>query len=191
RFLKSAGYTRSFDTVTFQLLNKHISETDSSQYLEAVAAGVSAGILSEAGCPCIADPGQIIVGQAHREGIRVVPLVGPSSILMALMASGMNGQSFVFNGYLPKQQHERIKAIRELESNSRRSGATQIFMETPFRNNQVTSDLLQACHPGTRLCIAADISTSNEYIRTYTIGHWRKTGFPDLNKRPAIFLISA
>ncbi len=191
RFLRSAGYTKSFDAVTFHLLNKHISEAESAEYLHAVPSGASIGLLSEAGCPCIADPGQIIVAKAHQEGIRVVPLAGPNSIIMGLMASGMNGQSFVFHGYLPKQQHERIKVIKHLESSSRRTGATQIFMETPFRNNQLTGDLLQHCHPGTLLCIAADISTHNEYIRTCTIGHWRNTGLPDLNKRPAIFLISA
>ncbi len=189
RFLKQAGYTRSFDDATFHLLNKHTKTSESISFLNDAVAGKNLGLLSEAGCPCIADPGQVIVARAHELGIEVRPLTGPSSIMLALMASGMNGQAFSFHGYLPIQKNLRVKKIKDLEKASRETGATQIFMETPFRNMQLLDDVLKNCHPETRLCIAADLTTSNQYIRTHTIGHWRKTHFPNLHKRPAVFLL--
>ncbi len=191
RFLKKAGYKLSFDDAIFHLLNKHTSESESALFLNAAKEGKWVGLLSEAGCPGVADPGQLIVSEAHARGIPVKPLVGANSILLALMASGMNGQSFCFQGYLPIDKKMRNQKIRELESNSQRTGATQIFMETPFRNNQLTEDLLKNCHPATRLCIAAELTAPEEYIASKSIGEWRKTKIPDLHKRPAIFLLLA
>ena len=191
RFLKQAGYKLSFDDAIFHLLNKHTSESESALFLNAAMAGKPVGLLSEAGCPGVADPGQLIVSEAHLRGIPVKPLVGANSILLALMASGMNGQMFSFHGYLPIEKKMRIQKIKELESNSQRTGATQIFMETPFRNNRLTEDLLKGCHPATRLCIAAELTAPEEYIKSKSIGDWRKTKMPDLHKRPAIFLLLA
>jgi 16S rRNA (cytidine1402-2'-O)-methyltransferase len=145
------------------------------------------GIISEAGVPCIADPGSEIVALAHREGIRVIPLVGPSSILMALMASGMNGQKFTFNGYLPVESAGRKKAIRQLEALARK-GHSQIFMETPYRNGKMLEDILASAEDSTRLCIAMDISLATEYIATKSIAAWRRD-IPDLYKKPCIFIL--
>ncbi len=189
RFLKQAGYTTSFDEVCFYLLDKHTKAEESMSFLDKALAGKDIGLLSEAGCPCIADPGQVIVARAHELGIEVRPLTGPSSIMLALMASGMNGQAFCFHGYLPIHKNLRVKKIKDFEKASRQTGATQIFMETPFRNMQLLEDLLKNCHPETSLCIAADLTTSDQYIRTYTISRWRNTQVPNLHKRPAVFLL--
>ncbi len=189
RFLKQAGYTTAFDEVNFHVLDKHTMREESMSFLNEAVAGKNLGLLSEAGCPCIADPGQVIVARAHELGIEVRPLTGPSSIMLALMASGMNGQAFCFHGYLPIQKKLRVKKIKDLEKASRESGATQIFMETPFRNMQLLEDMLKNCHPETRFCIAADLTTSNQYIRTHAIVQWRKTHIPNLHKRPAVFLL--
>ena len=191
RFLKQAGYAFSFDAVVFHLLNKHTSKEESALFLDAAMEGEPIGLLSEAGCPGVADPGQLIVAEAHRRGILVKPLVGANSVVLALMASGMNGQSFVFHGYLPIEKKMRMQKIKELEIGSRQTGATQIFMETPFRNNQLTEDLLQNCNIYTKLCIAADITAPGEYIQSHCIIEWRKKTIPDLHKRPAIFLLLA
>jgi 16S rRNA (cytidine1402-2'-O)-methyltransferase len=152
--------------------------------------GNDIGIMSEAGCPAIADPGHLVVQVAHRINAAVIPLVGPNSILLALMASGMNGQHFQFSGYLPVKPPERIKALRELETLSEKKGQTQIFIEAPYRNNQLLKDILANCKDHTQLCIAADITGPEEYIRTRTIREWR-TAVPELHKRPAIFLLYA
>lgn len=189
RFLKMAGYAKKFDEVTFHLLNKHTDAQESMSYLNAAQQGNNIGLLSEAGCPCIADPGQIIVSRAHQLGITVKPLTGPSSIILALMASGMNGQSFCFHGYLPVKTNLRVRKIKELEETARRNGSTQIFMETPFRNKQLIDDLLNNCRSDTTLCIAANITMVNEYIRTMPINQWRKTMIANLHKQPAIFLL--
>lgn len=189
RFLKQTGYTTPFEEVTFHLLNKHTDTQESMSFLNATLTGKDVGLLSEAGCPCIADPGQIIVSRAHEIGISVRPLTGPSSIILALMASGMNGQSFCFHGYLPIQTGLRVKKLKELEDAAKRNGDTQIFMETPFRNNQLMNDLLKHCRPDTRLCIAANLTLTNEYIRTLTIDQWRKTKLVNLHKQPTIFLL--
>jgi 16S rRNA (cytidine1402-2'-O)-methyltransferase len=168
-------------------LNKFTDAAEFTRFLAPCREGKPVGILSEAGTPCIADPGAVIVEIAHKEGIRVVPLVGPSSILLALMASGMNGQKFTFNGYLPVETGERKKEIRKLEALARK-GHTQIFMETPYRNQRMMEDLLVAADDHMRLCIAADISLPTEFILTKTIKQWRNN-VPDLNKRPCIFIL--
>ncbi len=190
RFLKRAGYQRPFDEVVFHVINKNSSERDYSAFLDAASDGRSVGLLSEAGCPCIADPGQVIVSRAHKMNIRIKPLVGPNSILLALMASGLNGQQFCFHGYLPIQKHPRGVKIKEIEKKSQNSGATQIFMETPYRNNALAAEVLKQCMPDTHLCVATDLCMNTEYIRTMSIKNWREKGLPDLHKRPTIFLLS-
>ena len=189
RFLRRAGYTKDFDAVTFFLLNKHTAPGDLQAFLGPCEEGRAIGLLSEAGVPCVADPGQAIVAEAHRREIPVKPLTGPSSIILALMASGMNGQAFCFHGYLPIQQAGRIRKIKSLEKATQQNGATQVFMETPYRNNALMKDLLTNALPHTRLCIAADLSMSTEFVRTKTIAEWQSSGCPDLHKRPAIFLL--
>ncbi len=188
RFLRSAGYDISFDQVHFYLLNKHTSDLEVGGFLDAARQGSDMGLLSEAGVPCIADPGQVIVRMAHHIGIRIVPLVGASSILLGLMASGFNGQQFVFHGYLPLQKQERTIKIKAMEQAAYLHDQTQIFMETPFRNNQLIVDLTTACATETMLCIACDLTLPTEYIRTHSIKEWKKK-MPDLHKRAGIFLI--
>lgn len=188
RFLKRVIPEIEIDGLHFLELNKRTSETEQQQFLEVLLGGNDAGIISEAGCPGIADPGAEVVALAHRHGIRVVPLVGPSSIFLALMASGMNGQSFAFTGYLPVKQPERVRRLLQLEKLVHTLGQSQIFMETPYRNNALLSDLLKNCQPGTRLCIAADITTPYESIITQTIAQWRKSP-PALDKQPVIFIM--
>jgi 16S rRNA (cytidine1402-2'-O)-methyltransferase len=187
RFLKSYGYDRSIDETIFTEMGKHSDKNAYSEALKPADNGQHIGVISEAGCPGIADPGSDIVALAHMRGIRVIPLVGPSSILLALMASGMNGQGFTFNGYLPIKA-DRKKTLKMLEDLSARLGHTQIFIETPYRNNAMLDDIIAACSPSTRLCIACDITLETEYIRTDSIGTWAKSK-PELNKRPSIFLI--
>ncbi len=189
RFLKQAGYQIPFDEVVFHILNKHTDQDVLTTFLNSVRSGSSIGLLSEAGCPCIADPGQLIVSQAHQMGITVKPLVGPSSIMLALMASGMNGQAFQFHGYLPIQKQQRVLIIKDIEKLAERKGTTQIFMEAPFRNMQLLEDVLKSCRQDTLLCIAADLTTKDEYIRTQSIREWTNQRLPHLHKRPAIFLL--
>jgi 16S rRNA (cytidine1402-2'-O)-methyltransferase len=162
-----------------------------TNFRAALARGATIGILSEAGCPGIADPGQLLTAIAHETGATVRPLVGPSSILLALMASGLNGQQFKFNGYLPVDTGGRTTAIRNLETDSARHSCTQLFIETPYRNNQLLTTLLSTCRPTTRLTIAANLTGPGEYIRTFPISHWRETPPPDLNKQPTIFCLLA
>lgn len=161
-----------------------------STFVALLKDGKNIGIISEAGCPAIADPGQVLVAAAQKLGVVVSPLVGPSSILLALMASGLNGQSFRFNGYLPIDNHERVKAIRELEQESSRKQCTEIFIETPYRNNQLLESLVKTCKASTRLTVAADLTGPGEWIRTKPIGEWKKE-LPNLHKRPVIFLMLA
>nr|AOE12534.1 tetrapyrrole methylase family protein [uncultured bacterium]CCF99348.1 tetrapyrrole methylase family protein [uncultured Cytophagia bacterium] len=187
RFLKKVEREIDIDELQFFVLNKHTSAIDIESFLNPALEGNNMGVISEAGCPGIADPGSDIVRLAHSKNIKVVPLIGPSSILLALIASGMNGQSFCFNGYLPKEKNLRIKEIKELERRAI-NGVTQIFMETPFRNNHLMEDLLKQCDPNTTLCLAADISLENEFIQSKKIIDWKKTA-PSLNKRPCMFLI--
>ncbi|HAJ99080.1 MAG TPA: SAM-dependent methyltransferase [Bacteroidales bacterium] len=188
RFLRSVGYTASFDDTMMFEFDKHSPVFDYSRILELWRNGVDIGLMSEAGCPCIADPGSNLVAFAHENSIIVQPLVGPSSILLALIASGFSGQSFAFHGYLPIQKEERVKSLKQLEGLVKQSKQTQIFMETPFRNNQLLSDIVAVLNPQTRLCIACDITLDSEYIKTQTINAWKKN-MPDLNKRTSIFLI--
>ena len=171
------------------MLDKRTQEIDTQNYLDVCASGVNVGLLSEAGVPAIADPGATIVALAHKNNVRVVPLVGPSSILMAMMSSGFNGQNFTFNGYLPIDSKERKSSLKFLERLSKDKNQSQIFIETPYRNDKMLADLLQTLSPTTKLCIATDISLKDEYIRTLDIKNWKKTAKPNLHKRPTIFII--
>lgn len=186
RFISSLKLGKVIDELTLIELNKDTPEAETVASLRSLSK--SAGVLSEAGCPGVADPGAVAVRIAHELGIRVVPLVGPSSILLALMASGMSGQSFAFHGYLPIDKMQRKKVLQNLERNARQYQQTQIFMETPFRNNQLLEAVIEACSPDVALCIAANVTAPDELIRTMSVGKW-KTKKPDLHKIPAIFLI--
>ena len=189
RYLKSLW--KEMPINEFQWYTIHKAEEEIQQeFLQALRANKNIGIICEAGCPGVADPGQILVSRAQQEGARVKPLVGPSSILLALMASGMNGQQFQFSGYLPIDQAERMKAIRELEKESERKNLTQIFIETPYRNNQLLEILLKVCKPSTRLCIAAKLTSKNESVITRSIEAWKKAP-PELHRQPAIFCLHA
>jgi len=179
-----------FEGITFHVLNKHTTSIEKSHILDAIK-GVECGILSEAGCPGIADPGAEIVGQAHRKGFIIKPLVGPSSILLGLIASGFNGQAFSFHGYLPVNPGERVKKLKELESETIKSGYTQIFIETPFRNEALVKDILATCKPATLLSIAIDITLPAEFIRSASIKDWQSKALPELKGRPAVFSIWA
>lgn len=176
--------------ITLLELNEHTPEATLTDLLQPLLKGKNVGLLSEAGCPAIADPGADLVRIAHQSGIRVVPLVGPSAILLALMASGLNGQQFAFHGYLPVEEKERIAKIREIENQSRRLKQTQIFIETPYRNMKMLESLLQHCQPQTQLCIACDITLPSELIQTRTISEWREKP-PSISKRPTVFLFLA
>lgn len=188
RFLKQVNREINIDELVFFELNKHTQISDLPGFLKPLEQGENVAVISEAGCPGIADPGADIVKIAHQNGYKVVPLVGPSSIVLALMASGLNGQQFAFNGYLPVKAGERQKTISNLENLAQKTGQTQIFIETPYRNNQMIDDLLKTCSPATLLCIAANLTGENEFVVTKTISQWKgKT--PDLHKQPAIFLI--
>lgn len=189
RFLKSLWKEMVIDDYKWYTIHKAEQEVKQN-FIEELQSGKTIGIISEAGCPGVADPGQILINAAQENNVRVVPLVGPSSILLALMASGMNGQHFCFAGYLPIDTHQRIKSIKDLESASAISGVTQIFIETPYRNNQLFETVLTACNPVTRLCIASEITSPNEFIVTKKIGDWKKEK-PDLHKKTVIFLIDA
>ncbi|SHE38449.1 16S rRNA (cytidine1402-2'-O)-methyltransferase [Mariniphaga anaerophila] len=190
RFLKQVNHEIDINQLVFFELNKHTRQQDLPDFLAPLEQGNNVAVISEAGCPGVADPGASVVQIAHQKGYKIVPLVGPSSIVLALMASGLNGQNFAFNGYLPVKPHERTKAISSLEKLTKNNGQTQIFIETPYRNNQLVTDLLKACAPATLLCIAANITGENEFIATKTISQW-KGKVPDLHKQPAIFLIGS
>ena len=188
RFLKKTNPAIDIDTLTFYALNQHTSPEELSGFLKPMFDGNDMGVLSEAGCPAIADPGADVVAIAQRNNFTVVPLVGPSSILLALMASGFNGQSFAFVGYLPIERTERSKSLKKLESRAYSEDQSQIFIETPYRNMKMLEEILQSCQSNTRLCIAVDITLNTEFIKTKTVKEW-KTQLPDLNKRPCIFLL--
>ena len=188
RFLKKINREINIDEITFFELNQHTKPEEISRFLQPLKAGNEMGIISEAGCPAIADPGADVVALAQTQNFNVVPLVGPSSILLSLMASGFNGQSFAFLGYLPVQQGERIKALKKMENRIYSEHQTQIFIETPYRNMKMLEDIIATCQPDTKLCIAADITLKTEFIKTKTVSAWKKQ-MPDLNKRPTIFLI--
>lgn len=190
RFLKSIWKEMVIDDYEWTIANKDNVDDPGliSTFQKAIRSGKNIGIISEAGCPGVADPGQALVQIAHKEKARVVPLVGPSSILLALMASGMSGQQFRFLGYLPIDRVQRAKAIREMEQEAQRKQCTQVFMETPYRNNQMLETLVETCQPNTLLGIAANITGPAEFIRTATIAEWKKK-LPDLHKQPVIFTL--
>ncbi|MBR3432598.1 MAG: SAM-dependent methyltransferase [Bacteroidaceae bacterium] len=190
RFLRQTDREFPIDDSTFYEMGKHADEHQFSQYLQALRDGKPMGVISEAGCPAVADPGADIVAIAQRQNLRVIPLVGPSSMIMAVMASGLNGQSFAFNGYLPVDDTDRARKLKALESRAWNERQTQLFIETPYRNRKMFQTLLQSLRPQTRMCIAAGITTADEYIHTHTIAEWKKTELPDLSKVPAIFLIN-
>lgn len=189
RFLRRVDREFPIDDCTFYEMGKHADEGRYTSYLQPISDGHPVGVISEAGCPAVADPGADIVCIAQRRGIRVVPLVGPNSMIMAVMASGLNGQSFAFNGYLPIDDGERAQRLKSLEQRAQRERQTQLFIETPYRNRKMFDTLTRTLNPKTRLCIAAGITTQEEWIHTHTIGEWRILSLPDLSKVPAIFLV--
>mgnify|MGYP000336744498 FL=1 len=188
RFLKKVDRDINIDELTFYPLNKHTSPEAISGYLKPLQEGHSMGVISEAGCPAVADPGADVVAIAQRKNLKVVPLVGPSSIILSVMGSGFNGQSFAFHGYLPIEPGERQKRLKELEQRVYSEHQTQLFIETPYRNNKMLEDILKACRPQTKVCVAANITCEGEYIKTKTVQEW-KGHLPDLTKIPCIFLI--
>ena len=190
RFLRQIDKAFPIDDSTFFEMGKHADEKLFSSYLQPLREGKPVGVISEAGCPAVADPGADIVSIAQREGLRIVPLVGPNSMIMAVMSSGLGGQTFAFNGYLPVEPADRTKRLKALETRAWTEGQTQLFIETPYRNQKMFQSLLAALRPQTRLCIAAGITTKDEYIRTLRISDWKNTKLPDLSKVPAIFLIN-
>lgn len=187
RSLIKMGIEIPIDDLEFFLLNKHTRKEDIPEFLK-ITEEYDLGLLSEAGVPGVADPGSEIVSLAHERNIEVIPLTGPSSILLALMASGLNGQNFAFAGYLPVNKSERILRIRQLEQRSKAENQSQLFIEAPYRNNQLLETVLNTCFPDTQLCIATDITTQHAFIKTRNISAWRKKK-PDLNKRPTIFIL--
>ncbi len=188
RFLIKTKTEKIIDSLTFHLCNEHSNDADIDFIMKNLMNGKNAGLISEAGCPSIADPGAEIIQFAHRNNIRVVPLVGPSSILLALIASGLNGQNFAFNGYLPKKEPDRIKALKQLETLVWQKNQTQLFIETPYRNDSILKDILNTCRDETLLCVASDITLSTEVIKTQSIKEW-KTSKQSFNDHPAVFLL--
>lgn len=188
RYLKKLNPNINISDLHFYELNQHTDEVDILNYLDEARNGNDIGLISDAGIPCVADPGNIIVMMAHEMGIKVVPISGPSSIFMALMASGLNGQNFAFNGYLPIDNKERIAKLKLLELKSKKENQSQIFMDTPYRNNKMLEDIISTLNPTSYLCIAINISCSDEYICTKKIAEWKKIKI-DLNKKPCIFII--
>lgn len=189
QFLSALKPEQPIQSLHFASLNEHTAPKELAGLLAPLLAGNDVGIISEAGCPGIADPGADLVNLAHRNGIRVIPLVGPSSILLALMASGLNGQCFAFHGYLPIEEAERKKAIATLEAESAKRKQTQLFIETPYRNERMFSALLAHCRPQTLLCVATDITLPSELIQTRSIAQWKSQPMPHLSKRPSLFLL--
>lgn len=188
RFLKKVDSTINIDNLSFYPLNKHTSAEAISDYLKPLENGMPMGIISEAGCPAVADPGTDVVAIAQRKGLKVVPMVGPSSIILSIMGSGFNGQSFAFHGYLPIEAGERTKTLKLLEQRIYTENQTQLFIETPYRNHKMLDDILKSCRPQTKLCIAANLTCKDEYIKTRSIKDW-KGKLPTLSKIPCIFLL--
>lgn len=187
-FLKAAGLKKSLKELSFSMLNVNTDQNEVSGYLEAAENGSDIGLLSEAGVPCVADPGSAVVTLAHEKGIKVIPLTGPSSIILALMASGMNGQNFAFNGYLPIDQKERKNKLKELERKIKSDNQTQIFIEAPHRNDKLLEVLIESCDEGLKLCVAKDLTMENEEILSKRISAWRRSKII-IGKNPAIFLL--
>lgn len=190
-FLKAAGTDHPLQALQLAELNEHTPPDALERLLAPLRAGHDVGLLSEAGCPAVADPGAALVALAQQENIRIVPLIGPSSLLLALMASGLDGQRFAFHGYLPARESERAKALRDLEAESRRRQQTQIFIETPYRNRLLFDSIIQVCHPATRLTLATDLTLPGESVLTRTVGQWKKQAPPPLERRPTVFLLLA
>ncbi|ESU27732.1 methyltransferase [Flavobacterium saliperosum S13] len=188
RFIKSVHPEKKQPELHLFVLNKHTDVSEHHEFIKPLLEGKNMGLMSEAGCPGVADPGAVIVKLAHDKGIQVVPLVGPSSILLAMMASGMNGQSFAFNGYLPIDKSEKKTALKNLEKLSFDKNQSQLFIETPYRNNKFLEDLLQILQPNTLLCVACDITLPTEFIKTQSVNQWKKNK-ADLHNRPCIFII--
>lgn len=188
RFIKKTAPDKVIDDLVFYEINKRTNLDMLPTFLKPIDEGKNIGVISDAGCPGVADPGADVVALAHQKNIKVMPLVGPSSILLSLMASGFNGQSFCFNGYLPKEQKDRVRKLKDLEKMAIAQKQTQLFIETPYRNQHVLTDLLANCNPNTKLCVAVDITMASEQIATKTIAEWKNTTI-DLNKRPCIFLL--
>ncbi len=187
RFIKKIVPSKSQDKLQINLLNKFTQDIEIPEFIKPCSEGIDVGLMSDAGCPGVADPGAKVVAFAHRQNIRVIPLVGPSSIILALMASGLNGQSFAFNGYLPIDKNECVRRIKQLERQAEQHQQAQIFIETPYRNEQLLKTFLSTLKPQTRLCVAVDLTTSSEEIRTLTVEEW-KSQKVDWHKRPAIFI---
>ena len=190
-FLKAAGTAQALQDLHLAELNEHTRPDALNHLLAPLRAGHDLGLLSEAGCPAVADPGADLVALAQREGFRVAPLIGPSSLLLALMASGLNGQRFAFQGYLPAKEGERAKSLRELEAESRKHRQTQFFIETPYRNRQLFDSILQTCQPETRITVATDLSLPGESVRTRTVKQWKNETPPEIERRPTVFLLLA
>lgn len=188
KFIKSIAPDKKQAELRLSLLNKHTESSDYQKMMQPLLEGRNVGLMSEAGCPGVADPGAVIVKLAHEKGIQVVPLVGPSSILLAIMASGMNGQSFTFNGYLPIDASEKKSTLKQLERLSFEKNQSQLFIETPYRNNKIFEDMLATLQPNTHICVACDITLPTEFIKTRTVNDWKKNKV-DLHKRPCIFII--
>jgi len=190
-FLKSLPSNTPLQQIEIKELSEHTPATALPGLLAPLLAGTDVGLISEAGCPAVADPGANLVALAQDEGIRIVPMIGPSSILLALMGSGLSGQNFAFHGYLPVKDEERQKKLKELEKDSRQESRTQIFIETPYRNRQMLETLIRACAPGTRICVATDLTLDSESITTRTSAEWRRRGQPEIDRRPTVFLLQA
>jgi len=190
-FLKAVGTEQPLQSLLLEELNEHTPHQALQKLLEPLLAGHDVGLLSEAGCPAVADPGADLVALAQKNGIRVVPLVGPSSLLLGLMASGLNGQRFAFLGYLPSKPAERAKALRDIEIESRKQRQTQLFIETPYRNQQMLETILATCQPSTRLTLATDLTLPSESVLTHTVAEWKKRTPPEIERRPTVFLLLA
>lgn len=192
RFLRYAGINKRIDELQFFELNEHTQGVELNEYLQPCLDGHNVGLMSEAGVPCVADPGNVAVAKAHQLGIEVVPLIGPSSIILALMGSGLNGQNFTFHGYLPVEPYDREKRLKVLETDAIKTGRTHLFIETPYRNRRMADSICKVCQPATRICIAAGLTTPEQFLKTQSVSKWRKH-FEDernlLDKRPCIFLI--
>ncbi|MDR2824347.1 MAG: SAM-dependent methyltransferase [Prevotellaceae bacterium] len=189
RFIKKAAPTTEIDRLQFFELSEHLENVDLQEITKVVKSGIDIGFMSEAGCPAVADPGAVLVRLVQKFDYQIIPLVGASSILLSLMASGFNGQNFAFVGYLPVKEQDRLRAIKKLENRVFVESQTQIFIETPYRNTKLISDLLKVLNLQTHLCIAADLTAETQFITTKTVAEWKKSNLPDLNKRPCIFLI--
>ncbi len=189
QFLSAIKTAKPVRELNLNLLNEHTLDKDVAALLAPLLAGKDIGLMSDAGCPGIADPGAKLVALAHQKGIRVVPFVGPSSILLSLIASGLNGQQFAFLGYLPVDKQARNLKLKEIEKRSQTHSETQIFIETPYRNQQMLEAILNTCSPATRICIASQVSLPDEMIATKTVNQWKQSALPDLNKKPTVFLL--